>query len=317
MTSLSLDLYKKFFLCRRAEDYIIKYYHEDDMKTPMHMSYGQEFIPVGILSGLGDAAQVFSTYRSHAPYLSRTEDVEGFFMELYGKAAGPAEGKAGSMHMADPKKGHIYSSAIVASTIPVAVGMGYANKFLKNGKISVAFFGDGAVDEGVFWESINVASVMKTPVVFICEDNGLAVHTSREHRQGFKSITEIVRNFDCHVFADNTTDVEAIYQLGVQVRELIQKDPKPVFLHLECYRYLEHVGIFEDFNAGYRIKDESWITRGPLRTQRQRLLDQGMDEKELLQIEQKIDDRIQAAVLAAKAAEFPASDRLYAGVFHA
>lgn len=318
MNELSFDLYKKLYMARRAEEFIIKHYPEDDMKTPMHMSMGQEAIAVGVCYALGPGGQIFASYRSHAAFLAKTEDTNIFFAELYGKKSGTAQGKSGSMHLAFPDKGHMCSSAIVASVIPVAVGAAFVNKQKRNGKISCVFFGDGALDEGVFWESVNVACLMKLPILFVCEDNGFAVHTPTNVRQGYKSIVDIVSRFECNVFYEATTDVEGIYQLALNAIHSTKTTEKPAFLHLRCYRYLEHVGINEDFGAGYRskIEFEHWNRRDSLVVQRERLINLGYTEDDILQVERLIDQQIQYSIGQAREAPFPEPEELYKGVFH-
>src|SRR3989338_2832947 len=175
MDELSLDLYKKMYLIWKAEELIIKHYPEDEMKTPMHMSMGEEAIAAAVCHALGPEGQVFGYYRSHAIFLAKTRDPDMFFGELYGKVTGIARGRAGSMHLAAPDKGFMHASAVVASSIPLAVGAAFANKHKGNGRLCCAVFGDGALEEGVFWESLNAACVMKLPVLFVCADNGLAV----------------------------------------------------------------------------------------------------------------------------------------------
>ena len=318
MNELSFDLYKKLYMARRAEEFIIKHYPEDEMKTPMHMSMGQEAISVGVCHALGLEDQVLTSYRSHAAFLARTEDLDRFFAELYGRESGTAQGKAGSMHLAAPDKGHLCSSGIVASCIPVAVGVAFANKRKRNGQISCAFFGDGALDEGAFWESLNVASLMKLPVLFVCEDNGFAVHTPTHMRQGYKSITDIVSRFECNVFQEDTTDVEIIYRLALDAIKSIRTTNKPAFVYLKCYRYLEHVGIYEDFDAGYRSKTEfnEWYKQDCLALQRKRLVAVGYAEPDILCAERLIDERIKSAIKRAREAPFPKPEELHRGVFH-
>src|SRR3989344_5622446 len=168
---LNLELYRKVYLARKAEEKIILEYPKDEMKTPMHMSMGEEAIVAGVCQALGLNSQVLSSYRSHAVYLIQTGETEKFFGELYGKATGPAQGKAGSMHLSSPEHGYLGASAVVATQIPVAVGAAFANKKLGKKIMTAVFFGDGALDEGVFWESLNMACLWKVPVIFICEDN--------------------------------------------------------------------------------------------------------------------------------------------------
>ena len=130
----NLELYKSLYLIRYCEKKIIDLYHENEMRTPMHMSFGQEYIPVGVCSGLDMKCDITSSYRSHANFLARTGDHRSFFFEMYGKEDTIGRGKCGSMHLGDPNKGHILSSGIVASQIPAATGIAFANKY-KNLKI--------------------------------------------------------------------------------------------------------------------------------------------------------------------------------------
>jgi pyruvate dehydrogenase E1 component alpha subunit len=305
-------------MARRAEEFIVKHYPEDEMKTPMHMSMGQEAISVGVCHALGLEGQVLTSYRSHAAFLAKTGDINRFFAELYGRESGTAQGKAGSMHLAAPDEGYLCASGIVASTIPMAVGVAFANKQRRNGQISCVFFGDGALDEGAFWESLNVASLMKLPVLFVCEDNGFAVHTPTHMRQGYKSITDIVSRFECNVFQEDTTDVEIIYRLALEAIESIKATDKPAFVYLKCYRYLEHVGIYEDFDAGYRSRTEfnEWYKRDCLALQRKRLIDVGYNEVDILRAERLIDKQIKNSIERAREASLPKPEELYRGVFH-
>lgn len=314
---LSLDLYRQMYQIRRAEELIIKHYPEDDMKTPMHMSMGQEAAAVGVCEALGPRGQIFGFYRSHAVFLAKTGDPGRFFGELYGKVTGTAHGKAGSMHLAAPDKGFMCSSAVVASAIPLAVGAAFANKQKRNDAIACAYFGDGALEEGVFWESLNVACVMKLPVLFVCEDNGLAVHTATHTRQGYKSITKVVAGFECSVWQDETNDVEAIHRVALDAVESIGRTAKPAFLRLKCYRYLEHVGTGKDFDAGYREEADflEWSRRDALLMQRDRLLRSGVSEADVQRAEALVDDQLLMSVQSAKDAAFPDADELYRGIF--
>src|SRR3989344_4348540 len=142
---LNLELYRKVYLARKVEEKIILEYPKDEMKTPMHMSMGEEAIVAGVCQALGLDSHVLSSYRSHAIYLSKTGETEKFFGELCGKATGPAKGKAGSMHLSSPEKGYVTSSAVVGTQIPVAVGVAFANKRLKRKANTAEFFGDGAM----------------------------------------------------------------------------------------------------------------------------------------------------------------------------
>lgn len=315
MKDLNIALYRKLYLIRQAEEAIRANYADDKMKTPMHMSAGGEAICVGVCEALRPQDQILGTYRSHGIYLAKTGETDQFFAEMYGKATGMARGKGGSMHLTNVEGGLICTSAIVGTTIPVAVGAAYANKMKKNGKVVAVFFGDGAIDEGVFWESINSACSMKLPLLFVCEDNGFAVHIPKHQRHGYKLITDLVSQLDCSVYSESSTDAEVIYNLTKRAIDGL-KDNRPAFLHLKYYRYLEHVGINEDFNQGYRDRAEydEWRKKDPVELQRRKLL-QWCSEGEIRKTEQAIDGQIAASVKRADDAPFPGPEELYKDVY--
>lgn len=310
---LNIELYRKMYLIRTAERGICDKYSEDGMKTPMHMSMGEEAIAAGVVLALKEIDQIFGTYRSHAIYLAKTGDSDDFFAELYGRSTALLKGRGGSMHLCAPKHGFMGTSAIVASSIPVAVGSAFANKCFNNKKIVAVFFGDGAVDEGVFWESLNCACLMKIPILFVYEDNGYAVHSPVSQRHGYNSITKIIEGFNCLVRSTDTTDVEEIYNLTSECLEELRKNSRPVFLHLKYYRYCEHVGIAEDFNAGYRLKAEfeEWKKRDPLLLQRNKLINLGFSEDEINKIEKEINLQIEGSIKRAQNAPFPDKNDLH------
>jgi len=317
-TEKSLELYETLFFVRRCEEYIIKHYPEDQMRTPMHMSFGQEAIPVGVCRALEDNSDTFASYRSHATFLAQTLDSDSFFGELYGRMSGPAEGKGGSMHLSLPAKGHLLSSGVVASPIPVGVGTAFANRQLATGRATAIFFGDGAVEEGGFWESLNAAAVFDLPVLFVCEDNNWAVHTPKDERHGFTSLRDAAALFDCHFYEDDSNDVEHVFTLTRRAVADAARRPRPVLMHLRCCRYLEHVGIDEDWDHGYRQTSErsEWQAKDCLKIQRDRLLKKGLTAEELEDTEAAINDGIAQSVARARQSPPPSPDRLHHGVFH-
>lgn len=303
--SLSAKLYRSLYLCRRAEEYIVKLYPDNEMRTPMHMSMGQEFVSVGVCEALEGKADVFASYRSHAAFLAQTHDTDRFFAELYGRVSGTGGGKGGSMHLCAPDQGHMMSSGVVATQIPVAVGAAFANKQLKNGRTSVVFFGDGAVDTGVFWESVNIASLYKLPMLFVCEENGYAVDTPRSKRQTHnETIVAPMGHYFCKHRA-----VETVYDLTKSVAEYTRKHSLPALLTVECERFLEHVGIGTDWHWGYRKQED--LGPDAVAIQRQRI-----SSAEAEMIESEVETQIQLSIEKAKASPAPSSGHLYTGVFH-
>lgn len=314
--NLSLALYQKLYLVRQTTEAIRREYPNDQIKTPVHLSMGEEAIAVGICHAISERGQFFGTYRNHGLYLSLTSETDKFCAELYGKQTGACGGKAGSMHLTAPEAGLMATSAIVGTTIPMAVGAAFANEMQGNEKIVVVFFGDGALDEGVFWESFNAACLWKLPVIFVCEDNGLAPHTTIKERQGYDSICKVLRQYNSFVLQDKTTDVESIYQLALKAENISKKNKSPIFLHLRYYRYLEHVGINEDFDCGYRTRDEfqEWYKIDPVNLQRNRLIKMGLGEA-VASIEIKIQEQIEQSIILAKNAPFPEKADLFKGVW--
>lgn len=315
---LNLDLYKKMYLVRKSELTIIEHYATDQMKTPMHMSMGGEAISAGLCHALHQDDQVLGSYRSHALYLAKTMETDSFFAEMYGKVTGCARGKAGSMHLASPKHGMMGSSAIVGGHVPLAIGLAFANKYKKNGRVAAAVFGDGAVEEGVFWESLNAACVYQLPVLFVCEDNGFAVHTDAKTRHGYDSISSIVERFHCNVFEEKTTDPEKLYQTTCEAIRGAKEDNRPAFLRFHYYRYLEHVGINYDFQDNYRPEQEfvEWKKQDPIDAQRTKLLESlDVNESVVATLENDVDEAVKESVRHAEQSAYAGLDETYEGVF--
>lgn len=317
MSKLLLALYKKMYLIREAEAEIQREYPKDEMKTPMHMSLGEEAIVAGVCQALPEDSHIYGTYRSHALYLAWTEETDKFFAELYGKASGTAGGKAGSMHLASPEHGLMATSAVVGTTIPLALGDAFAAKYKGLKRITASFFGDGATDEGVFWESLNAACLFELPILFICEDNDLAIHISKRQRRGYNSLPDIVRNFKCNVFESESSNVEKVYALACEAVNLIRTKNRPSLLYLTYYRCLEHVGVNQDFEAGYRPREESveWFKKkDPLNILRKKLARNYF--KEVADMERRICDQVLESRIKAQKDNFPAKEDLMKGIHH-
>lgn len=312
-----LPLYRALMLARGAEGKIREEYSRDEMKTPVHLGIGQEAISVGVCHALPKGTKAFGTYRNHALYLSMTGDVEGFFAELYGKATGPGKGKAGSMHLALPERGLVATSAVVGTTIPVAVGAALANRYRKSDGLVAVFFGDGAVEEGVFWESVNFACLHRLRILFICEDNGLAIHTAAPHREGFRSIPEALIGFQCHVATGDGSDLPGVVKMTRKMLARMEEEPRPGFLHFSCLRFLEHVGPREDFNAGYRRRPtpEEMERRDPVVRYEKHLAERGVDAGELARVRSDVERQLGRAVASAKQAPFAPPAELYTDLF--
>ncbi len=252
---------------RMIEEKIIELYPSDQIQSPVHLSIGQEAAAVGVCANLKWDDWVFINYRGHAFYLAKGGPLPQFFAELMGKRCGLSKGKAGSMHLAAPDCGVIGASAVVASTISHAVGAALASKIKGETKrVFVANFGDGAMEQGVFHESLNFVALHQVPVVFLCEDNGLAVHTSLGERQAF-SVAKLIESYGIAYYEiKEGYDPDHIKEQAGVVIERVRREQCPVFLKISTARYREHVGPGEDFDAGYRSTAEIdlWKAKDPL-----------------------------------------------------
>src|SRR2546421_9627 len=212
------SVYRKLRLIRRAEEEIARAYPSDKIKSPVHLSIGQESVSVGVCAALRPCDIVYGTYRGHALYLARGGDLRAMIAELYGRATGCTGGKGGSMHLIAPECGMMGTSAVVGTTIANAVGHAYAQRYRRQDGIVASFFGDGATEEGVFAESLNFAVLKRLPVLFVCENNQYAIHTHQSRRQGTPAICERAR---AHGMPAEQLDGNDLFGLIDRAREVV------------------------------------------------------------------------------------------------
>jgi pyruvate dehydrogenase E1 component alpha subunit len=246
-------LFRTALLIRLVEERIIALYPSDKIQSPVHLSIGQEAVAVGVCDGLRADDLVFATYRSHGLYIAKGGRLDAMFAELYGRAGGISGGKAGSMHLAAPEVGLMGSSAVVASTIPHAVGAALSFKRRASDRIAVAVFGDGATEEGVYHESLNFAALMKVPVLFLCEDNGLAVHSHRPVRQAYRLVEHAAAFGIAGRRLEEGWDMLAVRNATLEAAAKVRAGA-PFVLEIATSRYKEHVGVGEDFHFNYRTR---------------------------------------------------------------
>lgn len=240
------SLFKKISLIRICENMIFKYYHENEMKTPMHMSRGEELVVGGAVEIFGNSSKYFGYYRSHALYLSLVHDAKAFFGEMYGKKLGENLGVTGSMHILSPKKNLMSVSAIVSSTIGPAIGHAYGKSLDKKKNMTISFFGDGATEQGVFHEALNFASLKNLPIAFICLNNNLAIDIEIKERQSY-SISELVKSYGIKYFKISSPEIDNVCKVYFEAKKYLLTKKKPVFIEASYYRYLQHIGLQTDF----------------------------------------------------------------------
>lgn len=311
--SLNERLYYSLYRIRRVEEEIADIYPTDKIKSPVHLSIGQEAVSVAVCDALNRDDIVFGTYRGHALYLAKGGDLKGMIAELYGKIDGCAKGKGGSMHLVDIDKGIMGTSAIVATTIPDAVGYAYALKYQRKDSIVVSFFGDGAVEEGVFYESINFAALKHLPIIFICENNSYAIHTHQLKRQSVANICERVVSFGIKAERINDNDVLSLRErISGNIESLRNGETGPLFFECMTYRWREHVGPNEDFSLGYRTREEaeSWIQNDQVES-----IGKMLETEQQTKIEKEVEEEIREAFAFAEKSPFPEASELYTDVF--
>ena len=250
---------EKILFIRRFEEKIIEIYHTDVIKSPVHLSIGQELFSVLLAEQVNEGDKVVGNYRSHALALSLSNNPQAISDELFAKKTGEFGGRGGSMHLGCIEMGMPWTSAIVASGIPVAVGIAEAQKRLNaldnKKRIVICQFGDGAMEEGVFTESINYAALKNLPILFACEDNELAIHSKRNART---PNTSYAKRVSAYGIETSSYSYENPYDLQKGINYAIEnvRNGEPHFLIVKCFRWMEHVGVGFDWNLGYRNKED-------------------------------------------------------------
>jgi len=262
---------EKLYRIRKIEERIAEEYPKGEMRCPVHLSIGQEACAVAMCESLTKQDLMVSTHRSHAHYLAKGGDLRAMLGELYGKATGCSRGQGGSMHLVDRSVGFYGSTSIVGGTIPIGVGLAWAQKLRGENNITVICIGDAAVEEGVFHESANFAALHKLPVVFLCEDNRFSCFTENVDRNGGKGFSLLA---DAHGLAYE-------FSAGVSLQDMINAGSaavvwarcgRPTLLKINTWRHVEHCGPHNDDNLGYRDQnlnarwrevDNEMVPRGP------------------------------------------------------
>jgi TPP-dependent pyruvate/acetoin dehydrogenase alpha subunit len=306
------QLYKSLLRIRRLEEEVARVYPTDKIKSPVHLSIGQEAVSVGVCAALEKQDIVFGTYRGHALYLAKGGDMNAMVAELFGKASGCAQGKGGSMHLIAPEVGMMGTSAVVGTTIANALGYAYALKVRKENAIVVSFFGDGATEEGVFAESLNFAVLKKLPIIFVCENNQYAIHTHQSRRQGTPAICDRACAYGLPAERIENNDVFHLLGRVLFAATEVRAGAGPWFFEVMTYRWKEHVGPGDDYHLGFRTEEEAgpWIENDQI----QRLAEL-VKPKDREQIDDEVDAEIKGAFAFAETSRFPEPEELYTDVF--
>jgi TPP-dependent pyruvate/acetoin dehydrogenase alpha subunit len=311
-------MHRAMLRIRMVEETIAEHYKDGEMRCPVHLSTGQEAVAVGVCHALLPTDRVFSTHRCHAHYLAMNGDLKAMLAEIYGKAAGCIGGRGGSMHLTDPDKGMIASVPIVGSSIPLAAGAALSDQLDGNRNVSVAFFGDAAVEEGAFHETANFASLRQLPVIFVCENNLYSVYTPLRERQPERPMADLARGYGMRAASADGNDVSAVYRTMREAVEHARQGNGPSFLLFDTYRWREHCGAAFDNHLGYRTEAEydTWRARCPITSHTASLRSQAAltAETEAAMLAE-LKREIHAAFAFAKDSPFPTASQAAAHVY--
>lgn len=252
---------------RHVEQEIARRYGEGKMRCPTHLSIGQEAVSAAAGLALRRSDLAVSGHRAHAHYLAKGGSLSAMMAEIYGKIDGCSRGKGGSMHLIDESVGFMGSTAIVAGTIPVGVGLAYGMKCKRSDQVSCIFHGDAAVEAGVFFESVNFAVVKKLPVLFLCENNLYSVYSPLSVRQPEgRSIAKMAEGLGMKTSTGDGNDVVEVYAKTSEALDSIRSGGGPQLLEFSTYRWLEHCGPNYDNDLGYRTEAEylAWKAKEPI-----------------------------------------------------
>ncbi len=313
-----LQLYRTMLMIRLVEERIADLYAEQEMRCPCHLSIGQEAVAVGACGQLRKTDFVFGTYRGHGLYLAKGGDLKALIAELYGKETGCTHGRGGSMQLAAPEVGLMCASAIVGGTLPMAVGAALSATVRGSGQVSMAVFGDGATEEGIFHESVNFAALKSLPVIFVCENNFYSCFTHQRVRQPLDNIFEHARPYGIPGVRVDGNDVLEVYRAVGEAVARAREGQGPSLIECRTYRMREHVGPADDTHLGYRSPEEvrQWQDRCPMTRCERELERKGVLTPALMATwKQDIARDVDAAFTYARLSPFPDPRTLLRGVY--
>ena len=312
-----IELYKRYFLIRNLEIEISKRDKQNKMRCPTHLSVGQELVASALSVMWNKTDYAVSTHRGHAHFLAKGGSPKKMIAEIYGKETGTSKGKGGSMHLIDLSVNFMGTSAIVGNSIPVGVGLGLSSKLKKKKSISYVFFGDGATEEGVFYESLNFAAVKSLPVIFICENNLYSVYSSLGVRQPKnRKIHKLAKSIGINSKICDGYNLNKILNNIKLAKEYVKKETKPFFLEFTNYRWFEHCGPNFDNSLGYRKESEylKFKKKDPINKIKNDLINI-YGKNKIIGEELKIFNKINKAFEFAEKSKFPIISERYKGVY--
>jgi pyruvate dehydrogenase E1 component alpha subunit len=297
----ALHLLRSMIRIRRMEDKCAELYSATKIRGFLHLYDGEEAVAVGVLEALTAEDAVVATYREHGHALIRGVSAGCILAEMYGKQEGCSRGRGGSMHLFDDKTRFYGGNAIVGGGLPIAVGLALADKMQNRARVTCCFFGDGAVAEGEFHESMNLAALWKLPVLFVCENNLYAMGTALKYSESVTDLTRKAASYDVTSVAVDGMDVLAVEAAAKNAAAAVRAGEGPRFLECRTYRFRAH-SMFDPELYRARAEVEEWKNRCPIETYVQKLKTGGlMGDEDMETIDREVAREINEAVAFAEA----------------
>jgi len=315
---LLFGMYRTMLRIRVFEERTGDLVEAGEVGTPCHLYVGQEAIAAGVCAVLGEKDYIWGTHRSHGHYIAKGGDMKAMMAEIFGRAAGCAGGRGGSMHLVAPEIGMMGSVPIVAGTIPMAVGAALAVKLRGEKRVSVAFFGDGSTEEGHFHESMNIAALHRLPVLFVLENNLYASHLHILERRPKDNLVEAAEFHGMPGLRIDGNDAVEVYRSAREASGRARSGEGPTLMECRTYRWRGHVGPSTDMDVGVKRKGElgEWMKQDPIARLRERLSAMGMGAPEFAEAERSAIREVDEAVAFARGAPYPdpssLADHVYA-----
>jgi TPP-dependent pyruvate/acetoin dehydrogenase alpha subunit len=309
------DLFATMALIRAFETRVAELYRDGEIPGFVHTSLGQEAVAAGVGLALREDDYVATTHRGHGHCLARGMEVDGMMAELFARGAGVCHGKGGSMHVADPTRGLLGANAIVGASLPLAVGAALSSKLLGQGRVAVAFFGEGAVNQGAFHEAVNLAAIQDLPALLVCENNVYAEFSDSREMARVPSVAARCASYGVEAEVVDGNDVEAVCALAAAAAARCREGRGPFLIEAETYRWHGH---YEGDAQPYKPEEEAsaWRERDPLEVSAARIVERGEAEAaELAQLRAEAAARVESAIERARELPVPDPEEAYADVY--
>jgi pyruvate dehydrogenase E1 component alpha subunit len=314
-TDKLVELYRQMLLIRRFEEKSAEAYVAGKIGGFCHLYIGQEAVGVGALSAIRKDDYVLASYREHGLALAKGMSARSIMAELLGKATGCSKGKGGSMHMFDKSLGFLGGHAIVGGQIPLATGTAFATKYQGTDQVTLCFFGEAAVNQGAFHESLNMAQLWKLPCIYVCENNQYGMGTSLERAMSLKDIAQKACAYQMASEFVDGMDVLAVREATLRAVERARKDYLPTLLEIRTYRFMGH-SMSDPGKYRTRAEIEKYQERDPIKLFSTTLLEQKIvDEKTLAEIDRKVHEEVEDALRFADESPLPDPEELYTDVY--